>query len=203
MATTREANSKLLDYVPEWQSIRPEAGARRASFEAPIREEEHDVERAAELLDAIEMRRAPEFIAWLVDAVVQRSGSGANGAAMQSLLRALTRLSARAVRALGTQGGVRSTDRQEMDRMAETFGLESEGLSAEDRELELARQLVRFVTSAAENLGRASSVVGPDRKVLAALKLAAEKHAPGWLPLFDLPTGARAAGARPLVTHRT
>jgi hypothetical protein len=185
MVATREANSKLLDFVPEWQSVRPEAGARRASFEGPVREEEFDVERAAELLDAIDMRRAPEFIATLIDTVAQRrGGAGVNGLGRQRLLQALTRLSARAVRALGSQGALHSSSRQELDRMAETFGLESEGLSAEDRELELARQLVRFITSAAENLRRTTPDAGPDRSVLTALRLAAQKHAPGWLPLF-------------------
>jgi len=205
MVTIREANSKLLDYVPEWQSVRPEAGSRRASFEAPVREEAGEIERAAEFLEAVDEHRVPEYIGHLVHSALQRRPADAPAQtptpeAIEHLRAVLTRLSAQAARAIGPSAAARGNGSQNAERMAEVFGLESEGLSPEDRELELARQLVRFVLSAAGNLRRTSGAAGPGQGVRAALRLAAQKNAPGWLPLFESP-GPRAARASQFITN--
>jgi hypothetical protein len=79
------------------------------------------------------------------------------------------------------------------------FGLELEGLSAEDREFEAARRYVSFAGEAVKNLALAPS--SPDLRTAAntAAALAAENHAPGLLQtrrkvarsprIFPLPMG--------------
>jgi hypothetical protein len=61
------------------------------------------------------------------------------------------------------------------------FGLELEGLSAEDREFEVARRYVSFAGEAVKNLALAPS--SPDLRTAAntAAALAAQTHAPGLL----------------------
>lgn len=59
------------------------------------------------------------------------------------------------------------------------FGLELEGLSAEDRELEVARSFVRFADAAARTAARAGQSSDPLRAARAAVATAARAHAPG------------------------
>jgi hypothetical protein len=61
------------------------------------------------------------------------------------------------------------------------FGLELEGLSAEDREFEVARRYVSFAGEAVKNLALAPSSPDPRTAVNAAAALAAQTHAPGLL----------------------
>jgi hypothetical protein len=59
------------------------------------------------------------------------------------------------------------------------FGLELEGLSAEDQEFEAARQFVRFADQAAKNAAQAEPGVPPQTAANAAAVAAARQHAPG------------------------
>jgi hypothetical protein len=61
------------------------------------------------------------------------------------------------------------------------FGLELEGLSAEDRELEVARGFVRFAADAARRAVTAPVGASPDRVVRSSVAAAAQQHAPGLL----------------------
>jgi hypothetical protein len=61
------------------------------------------------------------------------------------------------------------------------FGLELEGLSAEDREFEVARRYVSFAGEAVKNLALAPPSSDPQTAVNAAAALAAQTHAPGLL----------------------
>ena len=62
-----------------------------------------------------------------------------------------------------------------MQPAASLLGLELEGLSPEDKEFAVARQLVRFAGEAARQAGKAVNA-------RAALQAAARTHAPGLLP---------------------
>jgi hypothetical protein len=61
------------------------------------------------------------------------------------------------------------------------FGLETEGLSGEDREFEEARQFVRFATTAAQETALAPGNIPPQVAVQHALNAAAQQFAPGLL----------------------
>jgi hypothetical protein len=62
-----------------------------------------------------------------------------------------------------------------------TFGLELEGLSAEDAEFEVARNFVRFAGAAAANAAKAPASVSPSNAAQSAVAAAAQSHAPGLL----------------------
>jgi len=59
------------------------------------------------------------------------------------------------------------------------FGLELEGLSYEDQEFEVAKQIVRLGGAAAVNAAQAPSSAPPDQVAQQALMTAAQQHAPG------------------------
>ena len=61
------------------------------------------------------------------------------------------------------------------------FGLELEGLSAEDQEFEVARRYVNFASEALKNLALAPSSPDPRAAANAAAVLAAQTYAPGLL----------------------
>jgi hypothetical protein len=75
------------------------------------------------------------------------------------------------------------------------FGLELEGLSAEDREFEVARRYVRFATAAARRAALAPPGVTPAAAVRSAVVAAARRYAPGLLR--RLAAGIDAGGAAP------
>lgn len=61
----------------------------------------------------------------------------------------------------------------------QAFGLELEGMSAEDQEFEIARRYVRLVSDAAQEATFAPPTAPPQVVAQQALRAAAEKHAPG------------------------
>jgi len=61
------------------------------------------------------------------------------------------------------------------------FGLELEGLSYEDQEFEVAKQIVRLGGTAASNAAQAPSSAPPEQVAQAALTNAAQQFAPGLL----------------------
>jgi hypothetical protein len=79
------------------------------------------------------------------------------------------------------------------------LGLELEGLSAEDREFEVARALVRFAQEACRHALNAPATAPPAAVARAAAATAARRYAPGLLPTLLAPAGgAQCAGAQPV-----
>lgn len=79
------------------------------------------------------------------------------------------------------------------------FGLELEGLSAEDQEFEVAKQLVRFAGTAAKQAALAPSTASPQATANAAAVQAARQLAPGLLSQgttssMSAPSGSRQSG---------
>ena len=76
------------------------------------------------------------------------------------------------------------------------FGLELEGLSAEDREFEVARRYVRFAGEAVKNLALNQAKQDPRAAANAAAVLAAQTLAPGLLraPAPEAPTAPASSG---------
>ena len=73
------------------------------------------------------------------------------------------------------------------------LGLELEGLSQEDQEFEVARQLVRLGGAAATNAAAASTAVPPQQAAQTAVAAAASQYAPGLLN----PAAAGPAASQP------
>jgi hypothetical protein len=77
------------------------------------------------------------------------------------------------------------------------FGLELEGLSAEDREFEVAKQFVQLAGEAAQNAANAAAGAPPAEAAKTAIVDAARKFAPGLVPaLSKVGTGASSALAQ-------
>jgi hypothetical protein len=77
------------------------------------------------------------------------------------------------------------------------LGLELEGLSYEDQEFEVAKQIVRLGGEAASNLAQTAQTAPPVQAAQAALTTAAQKYAPGLL------YGAASAPGFPRRRHST
>ncbi|MEW5249782.1 hypothetical protein [Microbulbifer discodermiae] len=81
------------------------------------------------------------------------------------------------------------------DRIGRSLGLELEGLSPEDQELEVARQVVRFTAGAANAAVEDTERGIPSARALRrGVVMAARRHAPGLLR-DHRPSRAQAAGA--------
>lgn len=66
-------------------------------------------------------------------------------------------------------------------RAGSMLGLELEGLSQEDQEFEIARQIVRFGGAAASNAAESETAAPPQQAAQAAAVSAAQQYAPGLL----------------------
>ncbi len=77
----------------------------------------------------------------------------------------------------------------------DAFGLELEGLSAEDREFEIAKQFVQLAGQAAQNAAQAPAGGSPVAIAKTAITDAAKKFAPGLVPALDRVGGAKAPSA--------
>jgi hypothetical protein len=64
---------------------------------------------------------------------------------------------------------------------AKWFGLEMEGMSGEDQELEVARRVVRLATDATKQLAASPRNGDPKQAAMKAFSSAASRHAPGLL----------------------
>jgi hypothetical protein len=76
------------------------------------------------------------------------------------------------------------------------FGLELEGLSAEDQEFEVARRFVRLAGSAVENAAQAPPNTAPAAVAQNAVAAAAQQHAPGLLKPSPATNGAMGKGVK-------
>jgi uncharacterized protein (DUF697 family) len=74
------------------------------------------------------------------------------------------------------------------------FGLETEGLSHEDREFEVAKQFVRLAADATKNAVSAPDTANPASVAQAAVTQAAQKFAPGLLSPAARPQGGGVSG---------
>jgi hypothetical protein len=75
-----------------------------------------------------------------------------------------------------------------------TYGKELEGLSAEDREFEIARSYVRFAIEALRRALQTPPRVPKPVAAQVALREAARKHAPGLVPVAPALAGTTAGG---------
>lgn len=86
---------------------------------------------------------------------------------------------------------------------AEIFGMELEGLSAEDRAFEVARQFVRLAVDATERLDESADADAAPACAVGALREAAAAHAPGLLLVHTASSGTPPASEEWIRRGRT
>jgi len=100
-------------------------------------------ELAAGLLDVVNESELEDFVSGLVAGTARNAGGRIPAGAARALVASLTRTAERTVPtltvALGDKGRPAAAQ-----TAARIFGVEPEGMSAEDRDFEIARRFVRF-----------------------------------------------------------
>ena len=147
-----------------------------------------EVEFASELLEVSNEQELEQFLGRLIGTVGQGLGRFARsdtGRALGGVLKSAARQALPVIgRAIGQwaqpQGGGAAGARIAGD-VGQLLGLELEGLSAEDREFEAARQFVRFAGSAARQAILAPASADPAVAATSAASTAAHAYAPGLL----------------------
>ncbi len=166
--------------------------------EGPFNEEE-EIEMAAELLAVSGEQELDQFLGNLIRRVGKTAGQiiqSPTGKALTGLLRqAAKKALPLAGKAVGTYfgGSAGGNIGSQVGNIAgQVFGLELEGMSPEDQELQVARRFIRLAGDAANQVTQAPPSAPPQQAARAALAAAARQHAPGLLS-----SGAGAsAGAR-------
>jgi hypothetical protein len=161
------------------------AGSSEASGELT---EAQEIGLATELLEATSEQELEQFLGSLFDAVGQATGRfvrSDTGQALGGILRDAAKQALPVVgRAVGSRISPSAGDAgaQLATAAGNIFGLETEGLSSEDREWEMARQFVKFAGAAARNAALTPRGADPLSAARRAAATAARLHAPGLLP---------------------
>ena len=199
--------SPLTEYDPEWETFEAEAPQWLGESSYEVLGETDELELATELLAVTDERELDQFlgnlirkIARSVGAVVrsplgQAIGRGLKGIIRQTLPLAGTALGTLAGGPLGAAigSGLATT-------AGRALGLELEGLSHEDQELEATKRFVRFASDAVRNAASAPASGDPAATAASAIAAAARSAAPGLLPFLP---SARRRGARAPIQIRT
>ncbi|MBI2906447.1 MAG: hypothetical protein HYX92_02195 [Chloroflexi bacterium] len=152
-----------------------------ATLESPFTEAE-EAELAAELLEIGTEEELDQFIGKLFKKAGRffKSGVGRTlGGALKGIAKRLVPMAGAALGniLLPGVGGVVGGKLASMAGKA--FGLEFEGMSAEDQEYEVARRFVRLAGAAAQNAAAAPPNAPPQAVAQRAIAAAARQHAPG------------------------
>jgi hypothetical protein len=182
--------------------------------ELPLNETE-EMELAAEFLEVTNEAELDHFLGGLIKKVggaigkVVRSPLGrALGGVLKPLAKAALPLAGRALGTFvgGPVGG--AIGGKLASAAGGLFGLELEGMSAEDREFEVSRRFVRLASAATKNAVSAPPGTNPSVAAKAAVMTAARKVAPGLIPRSNghptMPTmlSPAALGALPVGSRR-
>ncbi len=155
--------------------------------ESPFSEVE-EMELAAGLLEITDETELDQFLGSLIKRAGRAVGTVVKspvGRALGGILKgAAKRALPIAGRAIGTYFGGPAGGAiggQLASRAGRLFGLELEGLSAEDQEFEVAKQFVRLAGAATKNAVLTPSTTDPQTAAKTAVATAAQKFAPGLL----------------------
>ena len=148
--------------------------------------EADELQLAAELLEITDEDELDQFIGKLFKNASRALGKAVKSPIFKTLGSALKGVAKQALPALGAAAGnflLPGVGGMVGSKLASTagsmLGLELEGLSAEDQEFEVARQIVRLGGEAAKQASKAPPSVSPQAAAQQALVKAAKKHAPG------------------------
>jgi hypothetical protein len=161
-------------------------------YEGPLGESE-EIELASELLEVSNEQELEQFLGNVFNAVQGAAGRfvrSDTGQALGGILKDTLKDAARQAlpvvgRAIGQwvspeRGG--EPGARIASAAGTLLGLELEGLSGEDREFEVARQLVRFVSAAVNRAALAPRTAPAPVVARAAVRQAARVYAPGLVP---------------------
>ena len=148
--------------------------ARTHADRAALTAETDETEQAAELLDAAQRRSISAWLAQRLRCAANATGRALNPAVQAELIRWLERAARLALPASNPASPGTA------ERAERFFGIELEGLSAEDQEFEIARRFVRLTTEAARRAAPAPSTWTAAAAAGRAMAQAARRHAPGW-----------------------
>jgi hypothetical protein len=174
------------------------------SQEGPFSEGQ-ELELAAELLGVSEEAELDQFLGDLFKRVKGAAGQLLKSPAGQALKGVLKSAAKKALPTLGRAvgsyfGGAKGGDlgAQAADYGARMFGLELEGMSPEDGELEVAKRFVRLAGDAASEVAQTAGSGPPQQVAMNALATAARTHAPGMMrgAAGTAPNGGRHADRR-------
>jgi hypothetical protein len=178
--------SSLEGLQPEQFEFQAEAETYGETYgESPLNEAE-EMELAAELLEITNEAELDHFLGGLIKRIggaigkVVKSPLGrAIGGLLKPLAKAALPIAGRAVGTFfgGPVGG--AIGGKLASAAGGLFGLELEGMSAEDREFEVARRFVRFASTATRNAAFAPTNANPNVAAKAAVISAARRLAPG------------------------
>jgi len=159
-----------------------------APLESPFAEAQ-ELELASELLGITNEQELEYFLGNLINTVggaVGRLAASDTGRALGGILKGAAKQALPVVgRAVGqwiSPDGGGAIGANIASQAGRLFGLELEGLSAEDREFEIARQFVRFASAAAKQASVSPPTSLPFAAAKAAATAAARTYAPGLLP---------------------
>lgn len=158
--------------------------------------ETQEMELASELLEVANEAELDRFLGSLINRAARAVGRAVSSPAGQAIGGILKGAARQVLPTIGSAvgsyfGGERGAQlgSQAASSAGRMFGLELEGLSAEDREFEVAKRYVSFAGEAVKNLTLTPTQQNPRAAANAAAISAAQTHAPGLLP--------GAASARP------
>jgi hypothetical protein len=171
---------RLITEMNEHDESSPELGEGEYAAEGEGSYERDEMALATELLSVSSEEELEQFLGDLIKKAgaaigkVVRSPVGhALGGILKSAAKAALPVVGNAV--LPGVGGVLAS------KAGDLFGLETEGLSNEDREFEEARGFVRFASAAAQEAAQAPAAMPPNQIARTAVVRAAQQHAPGLL----------------------
>lgn len=154
-----------------------------------------ELAQASELLSVNNEEELEQFLGNLLSGAVRAAGAFASSPAGKAVGGILKNAARKALPQLGQAvgdyfgPGVGKLGRQAGSLVASKFesGLQLEGLSAEDRELETARAFIRFAKSAAKRTASTPRTISPSAAARQASIAAARQYLPGLLRASALP----------------
>jgi hypothetical protein len=152
--------------------------------------EADEMELASELLEVGSEEELDEFLGSIISSATKAAGDFLRSGAGQAVTGIVKDVARKALPSIGrsiggifgSQGG--DIGAQLATRAGSMFGLELEGLSPQDQEFEVARQVVRFTQKAAEEAEKVAGTAPPQQAAQQAVQRAAQRYAPGILQLL-------------------
>jgi hypothetical protein len=148
--------------------------------------EDVEIQLAAELLSVSGEEELDQFLGKLMRRAAGAARGILSSPAGQQLKGLLRQAAKRALpiagRAVGNYIGGASGGNfgaTVASQAGQMFGLEVEGLSAEDQEFQVARRVVRLANDATQRIAATRSAANPRQAATTALSAAAARHAPG------------------------
>lgn len=143
---------------------------------------------AAELLGATDDQELEQFLGKLVRRASRKVRRAVKSKTGRALRRILRKAAKRALPMVGSAAGTAfggpiggAVGGPVASGAGRAFGLELEGLSPEDQEFEVAKQVVRLASSATKKAATKQTRLPEEAAAKAAIVSAAKKHAPGLL----------------------